>query len=287
MTAEHQEEQPVVPAGHGVEASGPSPGEELRRAREAKGWSPELVAERLRLHPEQIRALEDDEHAAFPALIFVSGYVRNYARLLDIDPAPLLATLQPVEASTPVIRVESGAPRRRFSVDFGPVAVTATLLGIVAAVLLIWFGARSGPAPVVAEDGSPPAAAAFSVAPEEEISAPFDQSAMDEVREELVRGEQATPAAAVDDAAGSSAAELVLRFSGASWVEISDATGRRLAVRMGADGDELRLRGQAPFDVLLGNAPNVSLEYNGSPYTDIPTSRQNVANFKLGSADGE
>jgi cytoskeleton protein RodZ len=102
VTTGHQEE-PLVPVGHEVKADGPSPGEQLRRAREAKGWAVDLVAERLRLHPDQIDALERDEHESFPALIFVSGYIRSYARLLDIDPDPLLASLQPVEPSTPVI----------------------------------------------------------------------------------------------------------------------------------------------------------------------------------------
>jgi cytoskeleton protein RodZ len=76
--------------------------------------------------------------------------------------------------------------------------------------------------------------------------------------------------------------ELVLTFSGSSWVEVVDVTGRRLAFRMGADGDVLRLRGLAPFDILLGNAPNVAIDYNGAPYRDYPVSRQNVASFRLG-----
>lgn len=94
------------------------------------------------------------------------------------------------------------------------------------------------------------------------------------------------PEAATDEAAVPAAAptaELVLRFSGLSWVEITDAAGERLAVRMGRAGDVLELAGIPPFEVLLGNAPNVHLEYNGKPYTDIPASRQNVASFTLGA----
>lgn len=291
MTTGHQEE-PLVPVGHEVKADGPSPGAELRRAREARGWSAELVAERLRLHPDQIHALERDDHAAFPALIFVSGYIRSYARLLDIEPEPLLASLQPVEPATPVIRAESAAPRRRRSFGDGtsPLAIVALLLALGAALVLIWFSMRS-PAPVPAREFEEPPASTFGTAPaEEDASGPFDQSAMDEVREELVRSaeeaqDQQPPASIASDEPAF--AQLVLRFSGTSWVEISDAGGRRLATRMGHAGDELRLRGRPPFDVLLGNAPNVSLEYNGSPYTDIPISRQNVANFKLGSAGGQ
>lgn len=274
-------EDPIVPATQETSAErGPSPGEELRRAREARGWPVERVAERLRLRTEQIVALERDDHSAFPALIFVSGYVRNYARLLGIDAAPLLASLQPVEAATPVIRVESGAPRRRLSPGLGAFGGLTLGLVLIAAATLIWFGLRDRPLPVSVDDTT------RSVAPAGEEAGPFDPGAMEEVREELFREEQEPPAVAASDEppAAAAADELVLRFSGMSWIEIADANGRRLAVRMGQAGEELRLQGRAPFDVLLGNAPNVSLEYNGRPYTDIPVSRQNVANFRLGSA---
>lgn len=279
-------EDPIVPAAQEPPAaSGPSPGEELRRAREARGWPVERVAERLRLRSEQIAALERDDHSAFPALIFVSGYVRNYARLLGIDAAPLLASLQPVEAATPVIRAESGAPRRRLSSGLGAFGGLTLGLVLIAAATLIWFGLRDRPAPVLVDDAPRSAAPASSFAASQEEAGPFDPDAMEEVREELFRDEQATPTPVVDEPAAAAATdELVLRFSGMSWIEIADANGRRLAVRMGQTGEELRLQGRAPFDVLLGNAPNVSLEYNGKPYTDIPVSRQNVANFRLGSA---
>lgn len=281
-------EDPIVPTGQEAPAaSGPPPGEELRRAREARGWPVERVAERLRLRAEQIVALERDDHSAFPALIFVSGYVRNYARLLGIDAAPLLASLQPVEAATPVIRAESAAPRRRLSSGLGAFGGLVLGLVLIAAVTLIWFGLRDRPSSAPVDDtprSAAPALPSPSTAAEEEAG-PFDPEAMEEVREELLREEEAAPAAVADEPAAAAATdELVLRFSGMSWIEIADASGRRLAVRMGQAGEELRLRGRAPFDVLLGNAPNVGLEYNGRPYTDIPVSRQNVANFRLGSA---
>jgi len=75
---------------------------------------------------------------------------------------------------------------------------------------------------------------------------------------------------------------LVLTFSGSSWVEVVDVTGRRLAYRMGGEGDVLSLRGLAPFDILLGNAPNVAIDYNGQPYRNFPVNRHKVASFTLG-----
>ena len=81
--------------------------------------------------------------------------------------------------------------------------------------------------------------------------------------------------------------ELVLRFSGESWVEVADVTGRRMAYRMGKFPDVLRLRGLAPFDILIGDARNVTIEYNGKPYENVPVSRTNVASFRLGGSNDE
>ncbi|MDR2877640.1 MAG: helix-turn-helix domain-containing protein, partial [Chromatiales bacterium] len=66
-------------------AAQPSSGARLRAAREAAGMSVEAVASGLRIAPTQIRALEADDHTAFPAPVFFSGYVRSYARFLNLD----------------------------------------------------------------------------------------------------------------------------------------------------------------------------------------------------------
>ncbi len=48
--------------------------------------------------------------------------------------------------------------------------------------------------------------------------------------------------------------QLRLRFNGASWVEVDNAENMRLYNDILNGGDELSIRGEAPFSVLLGNA---------------------------------
>jgi cytoskeleton protein RodZ len=60
------------------------PGRRLREAREAKGLSREEVASQLRLQVRLIEALEEDDETALPPSTFVSGYLRSYARLLEV-----------------------------------------------------------------------------------------------------------------------------------------------------------------------------------------------------------
>ena len=65
----------------------------LRDAREAAGISLDSVAQQLKLHLRQVKALEDDDFAQLPGRTFIRGFIRNYARLLRLDPAVVLAAL--------------------------------------------------------------------------------------------------------------------------------------------------------------------------------------------------
>lgn len=65
-------------------------GPRLAAAREAKGMATAEVAAKLRLGVRQIEALEADAYEQLPGEVFVRGFIRNYAKLLDLDPDALL-----------------------------------------------------------------------------------------------------------------------------------------------------------------------------------------------------
>jgi cytoskeleton protein RodZ len=79
--------KPEIPAGP------LTPGAKLRQGREAHGWTIEQVASQLYLAPRQVMALENDDYASLPGMSIVRGFMRSYAKLLKIDPAPLLASV--------------------------------------------------------------------------------------------------------------------------------------------------------------------------------------------------
>ena len=68
-----------------------SPGEQLRNARQGYRWSVEDVAANLNLTVEMVRALESGDTEALPGPTFVRGYLRAYARLMEIDESTVLA----------------------------------------------------------------------------------------------------------------------------------------------------------------------------------------------------
>ncbi len=69
-------------------------GNVLKAAREAQGLSIHDVCSQLRLGLKQIQAIEQDDFDKLPQPSIVRGFIRNYARMLRIDPAPVLEAYQ-------------------------------------------------------------------------------------------------------------------------------------------------------------------------------------------------
>jgi cytoskeleton protein RodZ len=62
-----------------------NPGESLRQARELKGWSIAEVAAQLNLTQQRLTQLEAGAFDKLPGTTFARGYIRAYAKLLDMD----------------------------------------------------------------------------------------------------------------------------------------------------------------------------------------------------------
>ena len=62
-----------------------SPGALLKKAREAKKLSQEQIAKQLRLSLQWIENIENDDYSRAAAIIYVRGYLRSYARLVDVS----------------------------------------------------------------------------------------------------------------------------------------------------------------------------------------------------------
>ena len=110
----------------------PAPGV-LAAARNAAGMTLADAARNLKLSPWQVEALESGDYARLPGPVFVRGFIRNYARLLKIDAAPLLAEIasqaaaeQPVEPA--VVASESIPFPGQQSFNWRPYAIAGTVI---------------------------------------------------------------------------------------------------------------------------------------------------------------
>ena len=67
-----------------------NPGETLRKVRESRGLALSDVAVQLNLTAQSLRCLEEGAFEQLPGHTFARGYVRTYAKLMELDPDQLV-----------------------------------------------------------------------------------------------------------------------------------------------------------------------------------------------------
>ena len=75
----------------------------------------------------------------------------------------------------------------------------------------------------------------------------------------------ALPTDQANAATTASAQDLVMNFSADCWLEVSDATGKKLFSGMQRKGGNLNLSGQAPYKLKIGAPAAVQIQYLGKP----------------------
>ena len=66
-------------------SDGISPGEMLAAERKKLGLRQEEVAESLKITASRLKAIEQNNYSDFPSETYTRGYLRNYARLVNLD----------------------------------------------------------------------------------------------------------------------------------------------------------------------------------------------------------
>jgi transcriptional regulator with XRE-family HTH domain len=73
----------------------------LREAREAKGLTLAEAHEGTRINTRYLEALENGQYELLPTQVHIKGYLRNYARFLNLDPEPLLTRYELNQGARP------------------------------------------------------------------------------------------------------------------------------------------------------------------------------------------
>jgi cytoskeleton protein RodZ len=254
------------------EPQGPLGGERLAEARRKQKISVAGVAKELHLDEQKVRALERNEFDLLGAPVFAKGHLRKYAQLVGVDEGDVMSDYYQLNRASGMPPLVSSRARPRREMAPGPwIAVIVVL--IVVATAYWWFttmpDAVEEPTTETVtqqpatEPGPEPAAAA-----EPELIVDDDSSVLESAEAESEADEQtaepAEPAEPAEDPAlDDGQIRMLLRYTGDCWTEISDAGGRRLFFGLGKDGRTVELSGQAPFNVLFGNADNVVMQVNG------------------------
>jgi cytoskeleton protein RodZ len=151
--------QSTDPNDQNVVEFGDSPGRRLRVQRQSRGLAIERIASQLHLKPEVIEALEQDRFDLLPDPVFITGYLRNYARMLGLDPTPLIAAYQ-AHAGTPEsfepARSIPGSDRESGGTRILVRLVSLALAGAVVAMIALWWHDRPELAPELGLDTTDP-----------------------------------------------------------------------------------------------------------------------------------
>lgn len=106
-------------------------GNTLRTAREARDLPLREVEWATKINADYLQALEDENFSALPAATYARGFLRTYAKYLDLDPEPLIEEFN--QASSGATTIVSTRP----SVTFERQRVTLTPGAIVTGVMLL------------------------------------------------------------------------------------------------------------------------------------------------------
>ncbi len=286
------EQPPGLPVEPAIEApSEPTIGQTLAAAREAHNLSLTDVANRLKLSVLQVQALEQGKYERLPGTVFVRGFARNYARLLNLDAD---ATVRAIDAQLPRVSeqgkaaTEANIPMPARNAGRWPI-----LAGIAAAVFLgaalvdvLWPESPSSPtdvapstapppagdAPVTPVPATPPATGTPAIA-----SATLQTAAVASAETRGAAAVAATPQAAA--AAGGRTVRFV--FDQASWVQMRDASGKAVLEGLFPAGASREISAAPPLTLVIGNAPGVRLTYADRAVDLAPNTRDAVARLKL------
>lgn len=114
-------------------------GKRLKEARVKRGWSVENVMQRTRITHRHIAAIESGDMTAMPAAVYARGFVKSYAKAVEIDEAPLMRLLDEAgifsatesKGALPAAPAKTGlSPAARIWIAAAGVVVGGAIIGL-------------------------------------------------------------------------------------------------------------------------------------------------------------
>ena len=281
-------------------------GEVLRKKRENIGLSIEHIANQLNLDSKLIELLEKNDYEKFNIETYLKGYLRAYAKALELDDDVVINLYKQTNPEkTPEILPNVKPKVQRNSADRS-VKLFSYIIGITIALsILVWYQKKFLVQP--SEENLKIA----NIKIHENINIngvdiaykiinhtnywqwpinkagknyESDNNELELVESEKVQDEIENITDTNENSAYNiqqSNDTLVLNLTGDSWIEIYDREGNRLFLDLARGGKNYIVNGNSPFDILLGAAKEVSIEFNGSSVDIGPYIKFGIARFTL------
>jgi cytoskeleton protein RodZ len=282
----------------------PGPGALLAQARRDLQLGPEEAAAKLHLSTRQIQALENDDYQALPGPTYVRGYLKSYAMLLGIDPAPVLeAHAQLTAKPSAAPDFSTIAPQREITSRHHQVRIVTYLVAaVVIGLAIVWWQGRSTPtsstlavAPVAEPAATEPPAVAADTPSAVDAAPPAPALPPTAAPAVTTRAAPAAvparpPVAAPPESESlpeGPRGTLVLHAEQDTWADVRDGRQVKLLYETVSAGRTVTLKGIAPISVFLGNAAGARVEYNGRAVDIGRYQRGMVARFVMGEEEAD
>ena len=285
----------------------------LAEARKTRNYTVAEISGHLKIPENTIIILESNDLEALPAPTFAQGYIRAYAKFLEISEEAVLEKyyLAVPNASAADLKPRSNLPGEASSQS--PLVKSVTILLIIAGIAAVIFGSftyyqeKAGvmegeldaraPGFVGNSLDSPgsnrlnfdrdePVAEDRQADPYESIERTTTE--LDDVTEtEVIETEVVEQVEDVAEEALSENDKIEFFAENGSWMEVRDANKSRLFYNMVPVGGSKVLTGKAPFSITMGNATTTRVVINDLDVdmTDYIRSN-NTAIFSI-STDGQ
>lgn len=270
-----------------------SPGEMLRRARESLNLTISDLAGQTRLSRAVLEALERNDFASLAMPVYVRGYFRKCAHVLQLPEDKLLSayaewTGTPLKPQ-PVPVTVSEPPEEYVDAERSSSWRYALIVAVVLGAALWWFG--SGESPPPSQTGEDLTTLPFDP-PQNVTPLPLPATGEGAAEAPASGAPTSPPQTAAVPAAEEGAAQaatpppgpytLQLNITRTSWVEIYDDDKRRLVYGLLQPGAEQRVSGKLPYQVVLGYPQGVNLSLGGRAIDLAPhMERDGTARFKI------
>lgn len=272
-----------------------SVGQVLKTAREAQQLDIDDVCSYLRLSRRQVIALENNDFSVLPEPTITRGFIRNYARMLDLDAEPLLEVYRgfssphqprPLTIQSENILIPGNDKRSWMMYIFASVLI---VLLVTAWVIYVDYIPKKSTAevavPIVAEQEAvtqqeTSVDEVLPINPQAEVSSTEERATETTVSD----AESTTSTATVIPAtstASANAATIQIKASERSWVSITDRNNKNIFDKIMVAGIGETVQGEPPLQVVIGNAPNTTLIFNNQPVDLAPVTKDRVARLKL------
>lgn len=295
-----------------VGASEEEIGARLRHQRLKRKIAIDDAARALKLSSSTLEEIERGNLARFES-IYRRGYLRNYARFLGLDPAPLLDMLS--DAEMPPLRsvmpVQRGGRNFDRALKIATYAIVTTI--IIPPIILIYIQGGldfldrdrdflqepAAALSVVRDDAAetafvgPPSSTAVESEREGATVAAVTASALPLTYMRPVRDPVGTLRSVAHESGDADAdpgapdprSILVVELVGDSWLEVYAGDGRRLEFDLLRAGTERRFLEEGPFRILAGRGSAISLELDGKVIEFDGQDRADVVSLEV-SVDG-